>query len=94
MGAFLTNDVAYGSSSSQAEISEADPEYGQYSSAEFTDLLTDYGMLQSQSRSRQCGNKAVGESRFATLKLEFVDRRSWATRAPLRGAVFARRPEG
>ncbi len=30
----------------------------------------------------------MAESWFATLKLELVDRRSWATRAQLRRAVF------
>jgi transposase InsO family protein len=60
----------------------------QYTSAEFTDLLTDHGMLQSLSRPRQCWDNAVAESWFATLKLELTDRRSWATRAQLRSAVF------
>ena len=45
-------------------------------------------MLQSLSRPRQCWDNAVAEAWFATLKLELIDRRSWATRAQVRTAVF------
>ncbi len=65
------------------------PEPGQYTSTEFTDLLAEHHMVQSLSRPRQCWDcDAVAESFFATLKTELVDRRSWATRASVRSAVF------
>lgn len=60
----------------------------QYTSTEFTDLLAKHQMLQSLSRPRQCWDNAVAEAWFATLKLELIDRRSWATRAQVRAAVF------
>lgn len=60
----------------------------QYTSTEFTDLLTNHEMTQSLSRPRQCWDNAVAESFFASLKLELIDRRSWATRSQVRHAVF------
>jgi transposase InsO family protein len=60
----------------------------QYTSTEFTDLLTTHKITQSLSRPRQCWDNAVAESFFASLKLELIDRRSWATRRQVRHAVF------
>lgn len=60
----------------------------QYTSSEFTALLAEHKMIQSLSRPRQCWDNAVAESFFASLKLELIDRRSWATRAQVRSAVF------
>ena len=60
----------------------------QYTSIEFTDLLAEHEMVQSLSRPRQCWDNALAESWFATLKLELIDRQSWATRAQVRLAVF------
>lgn len=60
----------------------------QYTSTEFTDLLTEHKMIQSLSRPRQCWDNAVAESFFASLKLELIHRQSWATRAHARRAVF------
>ena len=60
----------------------------QYTSSEFTDLLAEHEMVQSLSRPRQCWDNAVAESFFASLKLELIDRRSWATRTQVRRAVF------
>jgi transposase InsO family protein len=60
----------------------------QYTSAEFRQLLDANHITQSFSRPRQCWDNAVAESSFATLKLELIDRQSWATRAQLRRAVF------
>jgi transposase InsO family protein len=60
----------------------------QYTSSEFTTLLTQHHITQSLSRPRQCWDNAVAESFFASLKLELIDRRSWATRAQVRAAVF------
>jgi Integrase core domain len=45
-------------------------------------------MVQSLSRPRQCWDNAVAESFFASLKLELIDRRSWATRTQVRRALF------
>ena len=60
----------------------------QYASSEFTGLLAAHEMIQSLSRPRQCWDNAVAESFFASLKLELIDRRSWATRTQVRLAVF------
>ena len=60
----------------------------QYTSSEFTGLLADHNMVQSLSRPRQCWDNAVAESFFASLKLELIDRRSWATRTQVRRALF------
>ena len=60
----------------------------QYTSREFTDLLAAHGMVQSLSRPRQCWDNAVAESFFATLKVELIDRQSWATRRQVRAAIF------
>jgi transposase InsO family protein len=60
----------------------------QYTSSEFTGLLAEHKMIQSLSRPGQCWDNAVAESFFASLKLELIDRRSWATRTQVRRAVF------
>ncbi len=60
----------------------------QYTSTEFAQLLAKHEITQSLSRPRQCWDNAVVESWFATLKLELIDQRSWATRAQARRAVF------
>ncbi len=60
----------------------------QYTAREFTDLLDAHDMVQSLTRPRQCWDNAVAEAWFATLKLELIDRQSWATRAQARGAIF------
>ncbi len=41
-----------------------------------------------QSLPKQCWDNAVAESFFASIKLELVDRRPWATRAQARQAIF------
>jgi transposase InsO family protein len=60
----------------------------QYTSRQFTGLLAEHHMIQSLSRPRQCWDNAVAESFFASLKLELIDRHSWATRTRVRRAVF------
>jgi len=60
----------------------------QYTAKDFTDLVAEHKITQSLSRPRQCWDNAVAESWFATLKLELIDRQSWATRAQVRRAVF------
>lgn len=60
----------------------------QYNSAEYRQLLDANKITQSFSRPRQCWDNAVAEAWFSTLKMELIDRRSWATRAQARRAVF------
>ena len=60
----------------------------QYTSTEFTDLLTEHEMIQSLSRPRQCWDNAVAESFFASLKLECIYRQAFPTRRHARRAVF------
>jgi transposase InsO family protein len=61
----------------------------QYTSKAFRELLDSHGLRQSLSRPRQCWDNAVAESWFATLKRELLYRRSWATRAEARRAIFS-----
>ena len=61
----------------------------QYTSRAFTALLAGHGFRQSLSRPRQCWDNAVAESWFATLKRELIHRRTWATRAEARRAIFS-----
>jgi putative transposase len=74
-----------------------DPEQGvifhsdrgcQYTSRDFADLARDNGVVLSVGRKGECWDNAVAESFFATIKREFIDTRSWPTRAGLRRAVF------
>lgn len=60
----------------------------QYPSRQFTELLASHGFRQSLSRPRQCWDNAVAESWFATLKRELIHRRTWATQAQARHAIF------
>ena len=60
----------------------------QYTSTEFTGLIAEHQMTQSLSRPRQCWDNAVAESFFVSLKLELIDRHTWATRTQVRRAVF------
>jgi putative transposase len=60
----------------------------QYTSKEYTDLLTEHEMIQSLSRPRQCWDNAVAESFFAALKLECIYRQALPTRRHARRAVF------
>lgn len=59
----------------------------QYTSAEFTDLLDNHGIVQSLSRPGQCWDNAVAESFFATLKLELIYQQVLPTRAAARRAI-------
>jgi transposase InsO family protein len=60
----------------------------QYTSAEFSQLLTGHQVRQSLSRPRQCWDNAVVESFWATLKTELVDGQAWPTRALARRSIF------
>ena len=59
----------------------------QYASAAYQRLLHAHGIVGSMSRAGNCWDNAVAESFFATLKAELIARRSWATRAEVRGAI-------
>lgn len=56
----------------------------QYTSAEFGDLCTDLGVVQSMGATGVCWDNAAAESFFGTLKRELAHRRRWATRADAR----------
>jgi len=60
----------------------------QYNSEQYRHLLDAHEIRQSFSRPGQCWDNAVAEAWFSTLKMELIDRRSWATRAQARRAVF------
>jgi len=61
----------------------------QYTSKEFTDLLTMYSIRQSFSRVGLPGDNAWAESFFATLKKECIHFKQFATRDMLKEVVFA-----
>lgn len=60
----------------------------QYTSKQFTRLLSRHGIRQSLSRPRQVWDNAVMESFYSTLKVELIHRHAWPTRAQARQAVF------
>lgn len=60
----------------------------QYTSRDYMRELAARGIEVSMSRKGNCWDNAVAESFFATLKVELVHRRSWASRIELRAAVF------
>ena len=60
----------------------------QYASADYQQLLTEYGLRGSMSRRGDCWDNAVAESFFASLKLELVYQVQWQTRAAARTAIF------
>ncbi|MDF2694340.1 MAG: hypothetical protein K0S65_2723 [Labilithrix sp.] len=60
----------------------------QYTSADYRNALAALDVTVSMSRAGNCWDNAVAESFFATLKNEFVYRRTWRTRHELRSALF------
>jgi transposase InsO family protein len=60
----------------------------QYTSKQFTRLLSKHGIRQSLSRPRQVWDNAVVESFYSTLKVELIHRHAWPTRVQARQAVF------
>lgn len=60
----------------------------QYASADYQNLLTQYGMQVSMSRKGNCWDNAVMESFFGTLKKELVHHRRYRTRDEARRDVF------
>jgi transposase InsO family protein len=59
----------------------------QYASDAYQRVLRAHGIQCSMSRRANCWDNAVVESFFATLKVELIHRRSWATRHQVRQAV-------
>ena len=60
----------------------------QYASADFRDVLNNYGLIQSMSRKGNCYDNAVAESFFHTLKTEHVYEHRYETRADARQSIF------
>jgi len=60
----------------------------QYASGDYQDALDNLGVTCSMSRKGNCWDNAVAESFFATLKMELVYTRRFATRAEAREAIF------
>lgn len=60
----------------------------QYTSADYRNTLAALDVTVSMSRTGNCWDNAVAESFFATLKNEFVYRRTWRSRHELRSALF------
>jgi putative transposase len=60
----------------------------QYASAEYRRLLAAHGLEASMSRAGNCYDNAAMESFWSTLESELVHRRTFATRAEARAAIF------
>lgn len=60
----------------------------QYACHAYRRLLAQHGAVASMSRRGDCWDNAVAESFFATLECELIARRTWATHAEARQAIF------
>ena len=60
----------------------------QYACGWYREILETEGMTCSMSRRGNCWDNAVAESFFKTLKAEWVERQSYATRAQAKASVF------
>ncbi|XCM77593.1 IS3 family transposase (plasmid) [Kitasatospora sp. HUAS MG31] len=60
----------------------------QYTSREFADLATEFGVRLSVGSTGQCWDNALAESFFATLKRELIGERPWPSRVAARSAIF------
>jgi putative transposase len=60
----------------------------EYTSAACADACQRLGLRRSMSRTGSCLDNAVAESWFASLKVEFVGRHHYRTRAEARTAIF------
>jgi transposase InsO family protein len=61
----------------------------EYTSAVCRATCQRLGLRQSMGRTGSCLDNAAAESFFATLKVEFVGRRRYRTRAEARASIFA-----
>ncbi|MFI9274874.1 IS3 family transposase [Kitasatospora sp. NPDC052896] len=60
----------------------------QYTSREFAELATEFGVRLSVGRTGQCWDNALAESFFATLKRELLGDHPWPSQAAARTAIF------
>ena len=60
----------------------------QYTPLAFGQQLGEAGLLPSTGSVGDCYDNAVAEAFFATLKVELLHRRAWATRTAARLAIF------
>ena len=60
----------------------------EYASYAYQDLLTEYGIVQSMSRSGNCWDNAYMESFFGTLKTELVHGEKYRSRLEARLSIF------
>lgn len=60
----------------------------QYASSQYRQTLRQAGLIASMSRKGNCYDNATMESFWATLKLDLVYRRSFATKAQARAQIF------
>jgi putative transposase len=60
----------------------------QYASTDYRAVLDEHGIVCSMSRRGNCWDNAVAESFFSTIKTELVYRRSFATHAEAKNAIF------
>lgn len=60
----------------------------QYTSYAYQSALAESGIEVSMSRKGDCWDNAVAESFFSTRKTELIRRRTWASNAELRAALF------
>jgi transposase InsO family protein len=61
----------------------------EYTSGRFRQVCDRLGFAQSTGRTGSCLDNAAAESFFASLKVELVNRRTYATRAEARASIFA-----
>ena len=61
----------------------------QYTSEQIANACADLPVLRSMGRTGVCWDNAAAESFWSTLKTEFYNRRTWATKAEARLAVGA-----
>lgn len=59
----------------------------QFTSTQMWEVCQELGIAQSVGRTGVCFDNAMSESFWSTLKTEFYDRKSWATRNQARKAV-------
>ena len=81
-------DMAIGQRQPRPALLHHSDRGSQYAAAAYQQRLATYGMVPSMSGVGACWDNAVAESFFATLKIELVFRRRWATRDEARGAIF------
>ena len=60
----------------------------QYASGAYRDLLAAHGLVASMSRRANCYDNAAMEAFWSSLKNELIHRRTFATRAEARTAIF------